>query len=235
MSDFSEMKSTAIATRTAGMVDSDGWQQVSAAAVGAGERIHVRVDGRYVTVFNRAGSLHCIDSMCHHAGGPLTEGALRDIEDLHTTVVLCPWHQYMVTLDGKKVFQAVSFGTDGKPQPPQWTLGKQVQRAHDVQCDAHGTYVRVDKGCLGRGRGRGGEEGERGPGAAAACGSDEYALSDLCGGLLELHPYAAHVVDRPCGAQGQGQQGEEEEEEEEEEEGTRRGHLEAGTGAGAGA
>jgi len=222
MSDFSsEMKSTAIATHTAGMADSDGWQQVSAAAVGAGERIHVRVDGRYVTVFNRAGSLHCIDSVCHHAGGPLTEGALRDIEDLHTTVVLCPWHQYMVTLDGKKVFQAVSFGTDGKPQPPQWTLGKQVQRAHDVQCDAHGTYVRVDKErpC------RGGEAGERGPGAAAACGSDEYASSDLCGGLLQLHPYVAHM-DRPCGAQGQGQgqQGEEE---------TGRGHLEAGAGAGA--
>ena len=42
----------AIAIPSAGLVWAglgwDGWQQVSASAVGAGERIHVRIDGRYV-------------------------------------------------------------------------------------------------------------------------------------------------------------------------------------------
>ena len=42
------------------------------------------------------GELHCLDAICYHAGGPLTEG---DIEDFggHRAVV-CPWHKYRVDL-----------------------------------------------------------------------------------------------------------------------------------------
>lgn len=58
-----------------------------------GNRIHTRIDGRYVTVFRNKGILSCIDSICHHAGGPLTLGQLIEIEDLHLTAISCPWHR----------------------------------------------------------------------------------------------------------------------------------------------
>ena len=33
-----------------------------------GNRIHTRIDERYVTIFRNKGKLSCIDSICHHAG-----------------------------------------------------------------------------------------------------------------------------------------------------------------------
>jgi nitrite reductase/ring-hydroxylating ferredoxin subunit len=38
-----------------------------------------------VTIFRHRGHLTAIDSVCHHAGGPLTLGPLQDIEDLGST------------------------------------------------------------------------------------------------------------------------------------------------------
>lgn len=106
-----------------------------------GERIHVKVDGRYITLFRNKGRIHCIDSICHHAGGPLTLGRLQDIEDLGVTVVLCPWHAFMVTIDGGlKAYQAVSF-RNGKAVNDGWKLGKTVQRPHKVVEKDGGVYV----------------------------------------------------------------------------------------------
>jgi nitrite reductase/ring-hydroxylating ferredoxin subunit len=56
-----------------------------------GERIHTSVAGRYITIFRYKGKLSSIDSICHHAGGPLTLGNITDIEDLGVSVVSCPW------------------------------------------------------------------------------------------------------------------------------------------------
>ena len=59
---------------------------------GEGERLHTCVEGRYVTIFRRKNVLSAIDSICHHAGGPMTLGPLKDIEELGgLTVVSCPW------------------------------------------------------------------------------------------------------------------------------------------------
>jgi len=170
----------------------DGWFKVSASAVEAGSRLHTRLDGRYVTVFSRRNRVSCIDSICHHAGGPLTEGPLQDIEDLDVTVVLCPWHRYMVTLDGHKVFQGLSF-VEGKPGPPAWKQGKRVQRQHEVSSDSSGTFVRlgavrpsVDVNIeAGAGAGAGAE----GEAEAGGCGSDQHASSELCGSVFALHPF----------------------------------------------
>jgi len=172
----------------------DGWYQVSSSAVEAGGRIHTRLDGRYVTVFNRRSRLSAIDSICHHAGGPLTEGALQDIEDLNVTVVLCPWHRYMVSLDGFKVFQGIHF-VDGEPQHAAWRLGKRVQRQHEVRSDASGTYVRLDAGRRG----------------AEDCGSDQHADSELCGRVFELHAFQPIRAGAGAGAagEGEGEEGEE--------------------------
>lgn len=106
-----------------------------------GERLHATIEGRYVTVFRHHNKLHCIDAICYHAGGPLTLGRVQDIEDLGVSVVLCPWHAFMVTLDGGfRAYQAVKF-TGSKPVNAGWTLGKVVQRPHKVEEREDGLYV----------------------------------------------------------------------------------------------
>eukprot|EP00981_Chlorochromonas_danica_P004937 scaffold988_cov165-Ochromonas_danica.AAC.39 len=106
-----------------------------------GDRLHVRVNERYLTIFRQRGRLSALDSICHHASGPLTAGPLQDVEDLGVTVVLCPWHKFMVSIDeGRKVYQGVDF-VAGKPVPSGWKIGKVVQRAHKVVERVDGLYV----------------------------------------------------------------------------------------------
>ncbi|RYH14903.1 hypothetical protein EON65_32760 [archaeon] len=106
-----------------------------------GSRLHVRIQGRYITVFRNKGCLSAIDSICHHAGGPLTLGVTKDIEDLGVTVVLCPWHRFMVSIDtGKKAYQSVEV-INGKPTNTGWKIGKVVQRSHLVVELDSGIYV----------------------------------------------------------------------------------------------
>ena len=107
-----------------------------------GQRIHTRVNNRYVTIFRNKGNLSCIDAICHHAGGPLTLGNLQEIEDLGT-VVLCPWHKYMVSIeDGTTVYKAVEV-INVKPVVTGWTRGRMVQRSHLVTEDSGGVYVEL--------------------------------------------------------------------------------------------
>jgi nitrite reductase/ring-hydroxylating ferredoxin subunit len=106
-----------------------------------GNRLHVRVKGRYLTVFRFHGKLSVIDAICHHAGGPLTLGPVQDIEDLGKRVVVCPWHRFLVTIDeGQKAYQSVEI-IDGKPVNTGWKLGKMVQRTHHIREDVSGIYV----------------------------------------------------------------------------------------------
>eukprot|EP00605_Chrysophyceae_sp_TOSAG23-4_P002404 GSChrysophyteH1.ASY1.ANO1.2662.1 assembled CDS len=137
----------------------------------ADSRIHCRVQGRYITVFKRRGILSCIDSVCHHTGGDLTNGPLIDIEDLGVTAVICPLHRYKVDLQGYKVFEAVDF-VGGKPTKPIWKRGKvMVQRAHEVQEDSEGVYVRLR------------------PAAGGVCPSDRDSASEVCGAHFTLHGF----------------------------------------------
>jgi nitrite reductase/ring-hydroxylating ferredoxin subunit len=52
----------------------------------AGEGRVFEIKGRQVAVFNTGGTLHAIDNICKHQGGPLAEG------EVDGTVVACPWH-----------------------------------------------------------------------------------------------------------------------------------------------
>ena len=142
-------------------------------------RIHLCLNGRYVTIFKHKGVLSCIDAICHHAGGPLTDGILEDIEELDMTVVLCPWHRYKVNIaDGRKVFMGVDCDAEGKMLAQRWKTGKIVQRPHDVWEDAEGTYVRLA------------------PAAAMleSCTSDAQARSSLCGGNFVLNSFTPEIV-----------------------------------------
>lgn len=104
-------------------------------------RLHCKVNGRYITLFRHKATISAIDSICHHAGGPLTLGKLEDIEDLGVRVVLCPWHNFMVTIDqGLKAYQSIEI-QNGTPVNTGWKLGKSVQRAHYVLESPKGLFL----------------------------------------------------------------------------------------------
>lgn len=106
-----------------------------------GSRLHVSIMGRFVTIFRHKQTLSAIDSVCYHAGGPLTMGPIQDIEELGMAVVLCPWHNYPVSIDkGIKVFKAVDMSS-GRPVVAGWKVGKTVQRPHTVREDANGVFL----------------------------------------------------------------------------------------------
>ena len=51
-----------------------------------GSVMEAEVDGNTYAVCNVDGSLHALDGICLHAGGPLGQGAL------HGVMLVCPWH-----------------------------------------------------------------------------------------------------------------------------------------------
>mmetsp|Transcript_25639 Transcript_25639/g.36777 ORF Transcript_25639/g.36777 Transcript_25639/m.36777 type:complete len:176 (+) Transcript_25639:6-533(+) len=139
-----------------------------------GGRIHVCVDGRFVTVFRSEQKLSAIDSICHHAGGPLTLGQVKDIEELGAKVVLCPWHKFMVNIrDGTKVYEGVDV-TNGVPVRTGWRVGDIVQRVHDVIEDAEGLHLSL---CLPT----------QDSSAPSYCSSDSDASDARCGKAFPLH------------------------------------------------
>ena len=60
----------------------------------AGDRLHAKCGGRYVSVVRlNGGGLACVDSICYHAGGNLGVGDLEDDD-----VLVCPQHRFRVCL-----------------------------------------------------------------------------------------------------------------------------------------
>ena len=57
-----------------------------AAACLPGTSIERVADGRMVAIANVEGTLHAIDGLCPHQGGPLGTGMLCG------TILTCPWH-----------------------------------------------------------------------------------------------------------------------------------------------
>lgn len=106
-------------------------------------RLHTCVNGRYVSIIRYANNLHCLDSVCFHAGGPLALGEIEEISG--TACLVCPWHFYHVSLkDGEKWYQAAQPGEDGKLHAGKWKSVGQRQRLHDVQDREDGLYVRLN-------------------------------------------------------------------------------------------
>ena len=55
-------------------------------AVAEGTGVSAEIDGHAYALFNVDGTIHAIDGVCPHEGGPLAEGAITN------GVVTCPWH-----------------------------------------------------------------------------------------------------------------------------------------------
>lgn len=166
------------------MADAAAWHRVAdsnALEVSPSEnRLHLAVDGRFVSVIAHGGRLYCVDSACFHAGGPLALGEIEELND--DPCLVCPWHSYVVRLaDGQKFYQSASPGPDGKLQPGAWKSVGRRQRTHRVEARPDGLYVQLDLG--------------------GALASDEYARLPECGarvksGTVRLGD-AAHLAARP--------------------------------------
>lgn len=74
--------------------DSTGWMCIGEKGSYVGKRKEIKVHGRRVTVLQANGLWICLDTICYHAGGPLTEGAVRRVAG--RTCLQCPWHSYLV-------------------------------------------------------------------------------------------------------------------------------------------
>jgi nitrite reductase/ring-hydroxylating ferredoxin subunit len=72
-----------------------------------GSSLEIEHEGRIYALFNVGGTIHAIDGICPHQGGPLADGALEG------TVVTCPWHGWQFdvctgkTPLGPRITQAV--------------------------------------------------------------------------------------------------------------------------------
>jgi nitrite reductase/ring-hydroxylating ferredoxin subunit len=65
----------------------------------------VEVEGRKVLLYRENGRVYAIEETCTHAGGPLSEGEVRD------GVVTCPWHGSQFRLkDGEALHGPATFG-----------------------------------------------------------------------------------------------------------------------------
>lgn len=153
-------------------------------SIGNGERLHFEVQARYITIFRHRDVLSAIDSVCHHAGGPLTLGPLQEIEEVGLTVVSCPWHRFLISIDGVgsdlgadalppaiggiKVYKGIDV-IDGVPKESGWKTGKVVQRPHRVMEGGDG-YIYVSLNNDG------------------VCVSDQDSSNPLCGKQFELTP-----------------------------------------------
>ncbi|MEW5301369.1 MAG: hypothetical protein WDW36_004232 [Sanguina aurantia] len=128
-------------------------------ALAEGARIHVNIEGRYVTILRLKGDLKAIDSICFHAGGPL---GLGDIEEVNgRSCILCPWHYYKIDVtSGDKYYQSVSWH-NGKMVPGDWQSNGQQQRVHRVTEQDGNIYLTINT------------EGK--------VDSDEYACKADCG------------------------------------------------------
>ncbi|KAK9819959.1 hypothetical protein WJX72_004468 [[Myrmecia] bisecta] len=105
-----------------------------------GDRLHLQVEGRYVSLVRSKQTLHCIDSVCFHAGGPLTLGDIENLEG--RSCLVCPWHYYKIAMDtGEKYYQGLEKDAEGKLVPGAWKSVGARQRVHRVEERTDGIYV----------------------------------------------------------------------------------------------
>lgn len=93
-----------------------------------GKRVCFQANGRSLVLIRRQDRFFCLDSACHHFGGPIWSG---DIEELGGRLALvCPWHGYKVDLVTGEGLEKTINEADGSCN---MTTKGRVQRTHEVQ------------------------------------------------------------------------------------------------------
>uniref|UniRef100_A0A7S3DF21 Rieske domain-containing protein n=1 Tax=Palpitomonas bilix TaxID=652834 RepID=A0A7S3DF21_9EUKA len=92
--------------------------------------------GRNIAVVKHRGKYYAIDSICYHAGGPLYQGDIEDVEGKQC--ILCPWHKYFVDLDtGEGLYEQT---------PGVWGSKGVRQRVHDIKVINGKVMIKEDSG-----------------------------------------------------------------------------------------
>jgi|SRR6185437_9121793 len=84
-----------------------------------GQATAVEVQGRRIAVFNVDGAFYALDDECPHAGGPLSEGQVKDCK------VTCPWHEADFDLKTGAVLSPPAF--EGVKSYPVVVVGNDVK------------------------------------------------------------------------------------------------------------
>uniref|UniRef100_A0A8D0BRG7 Rieske domain-containing protein n=1 Tax=Salvator merianae TaxID=96440 RepID=A0A8D0BRG7_SALMN len=96
------------------------------------------VHDREIVVFYHDGRFYALDCRCYHAGGPLHQGEIEEING--QACIICPWHKYKITLaTGEGLYQAIN---PREPSlTPKWRSKGVKQRTHKVTVDSGNVYV----------------------------------------------------------------------------------------------
>ncbi|KGL76725.1 Rieske domain-containing protein, partial [Tinamus guttatus] len=108
------------------------------------QRITTKVNGREVVVFHHEGKFYAMDARCYPKMEWLTFSLcfifslFQDING--QSCIICPWHQYKITLEtGEGLYQAIN---PLEPSPtPRWLSKGVKQRIHKVTVDNGNIYV----------------------------------------------------------------------------------------------
>lgn len=103
-------------------------------------RLCLSINGRSVTLFLGKDRVICMDSLCYHQGGDLSEGEIKAIPDIENLpAITCPRHGHQLLLDsGRRVL----YDEDGHAYPSEV-----VQRTHKVHVDMKSgdVFVKVEQ------------------------------------------------------------------------------------------
>lgn len=66
-----------------------------------GDRKHVEVKGKEITVLNVDGDYYAVENFCPHMGGPVGNGPLDTDGDRN--IIMCPFHEWRFDLESGKV------------------------------------------------------------------------------------------------------------------------------------
>ncbi|EKF31073.1 hypothetical protein MOQ_005098 [Trypanosoma cruzi marinkellei] len=106
----------------------------------------VKCDKRNIAVYRYKDRFYALDNACYHHGGSLLEG---DIEEMGShPCVVCPWHEYRITLDtGEGLYWALQMTPEGVPDrhAPQKVCSKGLkQRTHIVTVEDGDVFVTLN-------------------------------------------------------------------------------------------
>ncbi|MEK6238694.1 MAG: Rieske (2Fe-2S) protein [Planctomycetales bacterium] len=70
------------------------WEEAASLAdCPPGSSLEVVVAGRMIALYNIEGTIHALDGVCPHQGGPLGKG------ELEGKIVTCPWHGWQFNIE----------------------------------------------------------------------------------------------------------------------------------------
>ncbi|KAM3621656.1 uncharacterized protein V6R79_014070 [Siganus canaliculatus] len=93
------------------------------------------LEGRDILIIHNQGVFHAMDSYCYHAGGPLENGDIEEIDG--KWCIICPKHKYKITLTNGECIYKASDPTV-KPSVPKWYSKGVKQRIHTVVTESNG-------------------------------------------------------------------------------------------------